>query len=186
MRARGRVDRASVPIPKFAHPCGTLRCELRNQRDTSKFMIQCGFGFEVPLRTCRDNWRNFKSTTLALSTKSIGQRSASVPSAARLFRCRPAVRSRWPLLRSCSEAGRLNSIMSRQSSMTDASTIDAATRRLAAALDGLEAALERRREADNRDSALAAQVAALGTDRSRLAAELDQQVARAQRLDAAA
>src|SRR5437868_13404816 len=31
--------RASVPIPKFAHPCGTLECELRNQRDTSNVMI---------------------------------------------------------------------------------------------------------------------------------------------------
>jgi hypothetical protein len=30
---------ASVPIPKFAHPRGPLRCELRNQRDTSNFMI---------------------------------------------------------------------------------------------------------------------------------------------------
>ena len=30
---------ASVPIPKFAHPRGTLRCELRNQRDTSNFII---------------------------------------------------------------------------------------------------------------------------------------------------
>src|SRR4029077_20592544 len=30
---------SSVPIPKFAHPRGTLRCELRNQRDTSNFMI---------------------------------------------------------------------------------------------------------------------------------------------------
>jgi hypothetical protein len=29
---------SSVPIPKFAHP-RTLRCELRNQRDTSNFMI---------------------------------------------------------------------------------------------------------------------------------------------------
>ena len=27
-----------VPIPKFANPCGTLSCELRNQRDTSKLM----------------------------------------------------------------------------------------------------------------------------------------------------
>src|SRR5262249_52311285 len=26
---------SSVPIPKFASPCGTLSCELRNQRDTS-------------------------------------------------------------------------------------------------------------------------------------------------------
>src|SRR4029077_14929775 len=34
---------SSVPIPKFAIPCGTLSCELRNQRDTSKYM------FLVPL-----------------------------------------------------------------------------------------------------------------------------------------
>src|SRR6516162_986938 len=31
--------RASVPIPAFAHPCGSLECELRNQRDTSNAMI---------------------------------------------------------------------------------------------------------------------------------------------------
>src|ERR1700704_3737561 len=30
---------SSVPIPKFAHPRGPLRYELRNQRDTSNFMI---------------------------------------------------------------------------------------------------------------------------------------------------
>jgi hypothetical protein len=41
---RHRADRrpgagASVPIPKFAHPCGNLECELRNQRDTSYSMI---------------------------------------------------------------------------------------------------------------------------------------------------
>jgi hypothetical protein len=29
----------SVPIPKFASLCGALVCELRNQRDTSNFMI---------------------------------------------------------------------------------------------------------------------------------------------------
>jgi hypothetical protein len=28
---------AGVPIPKFAIPFGSLRCELRNQRDTSHF-----------------------------------------------------------------------------------------------------------------------------------------------------
>jgi len=66
----------------------------------------------------------------------------------------------------------------------DASGIEAATKRLAAALDSLEAALERRREADRSEAALANQVSALGTDRSRLAAELDQQTARAHRLDA--
>src|SRR5262249_19450446 len=34
-----RPSSASVPIPKFAIPCSTLSCELRNQRDTSKVMI---------------------------------------------------------------------------------------------------------------------------------------------------
>src|SRR5262249_21249130 len=42
---------ARVPIPKFASPCGTLLCELRNQRDTSKLMTLVWFlGFEVPMR----------------------------------------------------------------------------------------------------------------------------------------
>ena len=66
--------------------------------------------------------------------------------------------------------------------MTDSYVIDAATRRLAAALDALEAATERRREADRSDSDLAAQVHALGSDRSRLAADLDAETARARRL----
>src|SRR5215470_9351655 len=29
----------SVPIPKFASACGSLSCELRNQRDTSNSMV---------------------------------------------------------------------------------------------------------------------------------------------------
>jgi hypothetical protein len=66
--------------------------------------------------------------------------------------------------------------------MTDSTVIDAATRRLAAALDALEAAAERRREADRSDSDLAAQVHALGSDRSRLASELDAEAARSRRL----
>ena len=80
--------------------------------------------------------------------------------------------------------------------MTDASAVDAATRRLALALDALEAALERRRDADCGDETLGAQLQALSTDRSRLAADLDEQTARtrlvestgreiARRLDAA-
>jgi hypothetical protein len=69
--------------------------------------------------------------------------------------------------------------------MSESSTIEAATRRLVAALDGLEAALDRRREADRSEAVLAAQVSALGADRSRLAAELDQQTARAYRLESA-
>jgi septal ring factor EnvC (AmiA/AmiB activator) len=69
--------------------------------------------------------------------------------------------------------------------MSDASAIDAASRRLAAALDALEAAAERRREADHGEDTLAAQVHALGSDRSKLAADLDTQSARANRLEAA-
>jgi len=67
--------------------------------------------------------------------------------------------------------------------MTDASAIDGATKRLALALDALEAALERRREADRGEDALAAQLQALGADRSRLAADLDSQAARARALE---
>ena len=66
--------------------------------------------------------------------------------------------------------------------MSESSAIEAATRRLTAALDGLEAALERRREVDGREDALTSQVASLGADRARLAAELDQLTARARRL----
>jgi uncharacterized membrane protein YccC len=67
--------------------------------------------------------------------------------------------------------------------MTD-SAIEAATRRLAAALDALEAALERRRDSDRGEGALAAQVHALGTDRSKLASDLDAATARSRRLEA--
>ena len=67
--------------------------------------------------------------------------------------------------------------------MTDASAIDAATKRLALALDALEAALERRRVADRGEETLGAQIQALGADRSRLAADLDAQAARASKLE---
>ena len=69
--------------------------------------------------------------------------------------------------------------------MSDSSAIDAASRRLGAALDALEAAVERRREADRGQDSLAAQVHALGTDRSRLAADLDVAAARSRRLESA-
>jgi chromosome segregation ATPase len=69
--------------------------------------------------------------------------------------------------------------------MTDASAIEAATRRLSAALDALEGALEHRRDTDRGENALAAQVHALGTDRSKLASDLDTATARARRLEAA-
>ena len=80
--------------------------------------------------------------------------------------------------------------------MPEPSAIDSASKRLALALDALAAAVERRREADRGEQTLDAQLHALGTDRSRLASELDAAVARtrtleianrevAQRLDAA-
>jgi hypothetical protein len=67
--------------------------------------------------------------------------------------------------------------------MTDTTAVEAATRRLSSALDALEAAVERRREVDRGEETLAAQVHALGYDRSRLAAELDLQVARSHQLE---
>ncbi len=68
--------------------------------------------------------------------------------------------------------------------MADAGAIEAATRRLMQALDGLEAAAERRRETDRADVGLADQLHALGADRSRLAADLDAVTARARALEA--
>jgi hypothetical protein len=53
------------------------------------------------------------------------------------------------------------------------------------ALDGLEAAAERRRETDRADLGLADQLHALGADRSRLAADLDAVTARARVLETA-
>jgi uncharacterized membrane protein YccC len=68
--------------------------------------------------------------------------------------------------------------------MSETSGIDAATRRLSMALDALEAAVERRREEDRGSEKVAAQLQALGTDRSRLAADLDTVTARSRRLEA--
>ncbi|MGE4371394.1 MAG: DUF4164 domain-containing protein [Xanthobacter sp.] len=56
--------------------------------------------------------------------------------------------------------------------------IQAATRRLHAALDSLTDALERRKEAERHQEALMTQLHALSNDRARLAAELDQAQAR--------
>jgi len=67
--------------------------------------------------------------------------------------------------------------------MTDESAIDAAVKRLAQALDALDAAVDRRQEADRGEQALAAQVHALGVDRARLAAALDGEAARSRRLE---
>jgi hypothetical protein len=63
------------------------------------------------------------------------------------------------------------------------SEVEAATRRLVAALDALEAAVERRREADRDEDELAARIQALGIDRSRLAHELDGSLVRSRELE---
>jgi hypothetical protein len=63
--------------------------------------------------------------------------------------------------------------------------IDVATRRLMSALDALERAVERRREADRDEDELAARIQALGTDRSRLADELDGSLVKSRRLERA-
>ena len=68
--------------------------------------------------------------------------------------------------------------------MTEQSSIDAAVKRLALALDGLDAAVERRREADRAEQELASQVQALGLDRTKLAAALDGETARSRQLEA--
>ena len=67
--------------------------------------------------------------------------------------------------------------------MSDQNAIDQAVRRLALALDGLDAAVERRRETDLREDDLAQQVQALGVDRTRLAAALDGETARSRKLE---
>src|SRR5258708_19698125 len=61
--------------------------------------------------------------------------------------------------------------------------IDAATRRLMTALDALEGAVERRREADRDEHELAVRIQALGADRSRLADELDGSLVKSRRLE---
>jgi seryl-tRNA synthetase len=67
--------------------------------------------------------------------------------------------------------------------VTDASAIDKATRRLQAALDALDGAVERRLEREQGHAALASQVHAFDSDRSRLASELDAAAARARTLE---
>jgi predicted nucleic acid-binding Zn-ribbon protein len=67
--------------------------------------------------------------------------------------------------------------------MTDQSAVDSAVKRLALALDALDAAVERRQQADQNEEALASQVQALGVDRTRLAAALDGETARSRKLE---
>ena len=72
----------------------------------------------------------------------------------------------------------------RGSSMSEQSAVDNAGKRLAMALDALDAAVERRREVDRNEDTLAAQVQTLGLDRARLASVLDGETARARKLEA--
>jgi hypothetical protein len=69
--------------------------------------------------------------------------------------------------------------------MSEQSAVDVATRRLTRALDQLEAAADRRIEIERSRAILTEQVHALDADRSKLAADLDAQTARARRLEAA-
>jgi predicted nucleic acid-binding Zn-ribbon protein len=61
--------------------------------------------------------------------------------------------------------------------------IEAATRRLMAALGALESAVERRHEADRDEDELASRIQALGADRSRLADELDGSLVKTRKLE---
>ena len=63
------------------------------------------------------------------------------------------------------------------------SSLDTAVKRLALALDALDAAVERRRDADRNEEALAQQLHDLGVDRTRLAAALDGETARTRKLE---
>jgi hypothetical protein len=62
------------------------------------------------------------------------------------------------------------------------SAVDTAVKRLALALDVLDAAVERRREADRSEDGLAQQLHALGIDRTRLAEALDAEVSHTKKL----
>lgn len=68
--------------------------------------------------------------------------------------------------------------------MSEQGAVDMAVKRLALALDALDAAVERRRAADRHEETLVGQVQALGLDRSRLADTLDSETARSRKLEA--
>ena len=68
--------------------------------------------------------------------------------------------------------------------MSEQSEIDASVKRLALALDALDAAVERRQHADRNGVDLTSQLHALGLDRTRLAEALDGETARTRKLEA--
>jgi len=69
--------------------------------------------------------------------------------------------------------------------MSETDSIEIASRRLSLALEGLDEAVERQREAGRGGDVLAVQIQALDTDRARLASELDHATARSRGLEAA-
>ena len=69
--------------------------------------------------------------------------------------------------------------------MSEQSEIDIAVKRLAMALDALDAAVERRQHADRNEEGLASQLQTLGLDRTQLAAALDGETSRSRKLEAA-
>lgn len=69
--------------------------------------------------------------------------------------------------------------------MTDQAAIEQAARRLTQALSALDAAVERQLETDRSRLALSEQVHALDADRSKLASDLDGQIAKVRRLEIA-
>lgn len=69
--------------------------------------------------------------------------------------------------------------------MSEATTIDSATRRLQSALEALDGAVGRRLERDQGQAAVATQLHAFDVDRARLAAELDEATARSRALETA-
>ncbi len=69
--------------------------------------------------------------------------------------------------------------------MSTPTPVEQAARRLSAALDMLDAAVEGRLEIDRSRAILTEQLHALDADRARLAADLDVQVARVRSLEAA-
>jgi hypothetical protein len=69
--------------------------------------------------------------------------------------------------------------------MSTPTPVEQAVRRLSAALDTLDAAVDRRLEIDRSRAILTEQLHALDADRARLAADLDVQVARVRSLEAA-
>ncbi len=69
--------------------------------------------------------------------------------------------------------------------MSDPTAVEQATQRLTQALDMLDSAVDRRIEIDRSRTILAEQVHALDADRSKLASDLDAQVAKARSLESA-